>query len=322
MAVLRKVSLSALLLAFAGCTDLLEGSDTLATVDSGLDGSQDEDAGDGSTLDCTPLLTLADYPVIAHTGRLTLSGSCLGGATEVRIGAVTHTPTEVTSSTATVTLLDIVAVGQVNAEVVTPRGTSNPLSVTVVHLTLDEVDAENSAGGMSRDQFVEIGTGLPSQVSLAGYAVVLVDGTTDSTYPSVASLPLQMTGSDGLLVLGNPDVTQRDQTFPNNLLGAGNDADALLIVQTKTTIPGGTPIGNLPTTIIDAVVFSRADPANDDALLVLAFPEAAERVQWNEGAAGGDADTRSIRRCGSKLRAGTVFSFQMPPSPGSANACP
>lgn len=318
MAFLRSLAVSMLCASLAACTTLRPRTEQLGEdgaiviADSGTDGAIE----DGS-VDCTPALTEADYVVLAHGGSFTLTGTCLGQTT-VRVATVTHTPTAGTDTTVTFTLAGNTAVGATTVSVMGPGGESNTLDVTVVHLTIEELDADTPTGN-DRAQFVEVGTGLTGTINLTGYGAVLVEGGTGNTYPNTSYGPLGMTASTGLFVFANDDVMNREATMPDNLLGRGTAANAVFLVQTKGSVGTSVPFTTIPR-VIDALVFSKAaSNADDTALLSFAYPSGTQ-LNVHE-AMNGDAQNQSIRRCGTTLRTSGVFSLATP-TPGVANTCP
>ena len=72
--------------------------------------------------------------------------------------------------------------------------------------------------------------------------------------------------------------------------------------------------------MVDAVVFSSQATASDVGLLDVCYPVAGDRVQVDEASNGGDAMDQSVRRCGTKRRAGTSFGVGAP-TPGGPNGC-
>jgi adhesin/invasin len=309
LALLNRIVLVSIVITLGACTDLRPGGDT-------ADG---EVIPDGAVTNCTkPVISGTDYSVVAHTATLKITGGCLHDPTSmsVTIGGVPHTPTTSTETLVELTLLDTVMVGERMLVVTTPEGTSDEYPLTVVHLTIEEVDADTT-GGSDRHQFIEIGTGVVGATDLSGYVVVLVQGTSDMTYapPLIPSIALTTTAGNGLFVVGNEMVANEQLVLSNNTLGQG-PADAVFLVQTRDAVAASVPAASIPGTIIDAVVYSRTTVADDVGLLVPAFPIVGNRVQVSEGSA-----TASVRRCGTVLRSGAMFAAAMA-TPGTANVCP
>lgn len=300
----------------AGCTQLLP-ADQVAQ-----DASEDAPDDGDVTLTCTPSITSVDYSVIAHGASLKIEGTCLGTATSVRLAGTAQPFTVEGPGELRVTAVDDgTPLGPASLEAQMPDGTASAVGLTVIHLTIDELDAATPPGSTNRRQFVELGTGLTTDVSLAGYAVALIDGSTDATYPASQSAPLGLAPSGRYLLANAMVLSGGQQPFPDSLLAPSTDAHLVVIVQTTESIAGNVPLAGVPGTLIDALVFSRADAPNDDALLAYAYPNVADRVQQSETAGGAIANNNSVRRCGDTTRrSGAAFGLGAP-TPGATN-CP
>ena len=91
-------------------------------------GGEPVDAGDDSEFDAAfavdaavaaPLVASVDYPVIAHGGKLVLTGENLAGATSVSIGGVAHDQLSAVSATS-VTVDAVLGAVAVGAQVPSP----------------------------------------------------------------------------------------------------------------------------------------------------------------------------------------------------------
>ena len=177
-------------------------------IDPQVDAGQDEpDAAPDidAAIDPTPAITEVDYPVVAHNAALVITGTDLGGTTEVTIGGVSHTDlTDVTDTSVTVTAVDpSVAVGlQVAMTTTSPLGTSAPFDISVIHLIVSEIDPDTP--GADNAEFVELDTGLAEAVSLDGYVLAFFNGNS-ALGDTVLAIDLAAdTAATGLMLIG-PD---------------------------------------------------------------------------------------------------------------------
>ncbi len=257
-----------------------------------------------------------DYPVIAHGAQLVISGSNFTGTTGVTVGGTAQTFTEDSDSQITIAALDeSTPTGAQDIVVTTASDTSPAFSVTVIHLTINEVDADTT--GTDDAEFIEISTGISGDVSLAGYVVVLFNGSDDQSY---SAIDLDATATGGLLLIAptgfSPAPAIEFGAATNNVQ---NGADAVTIYQgAAADFPNDTAIST--TGLIDAVAYDTAD--GDDAGLLDGFfgSGAPEAVQIDEDET--DADLNSVTRCGTARIDGRAWDV-LTPTPGAANSgCP
>lgn len=267
-------------------------------------------------------ITGVNYQVITHGGVLVITGMGFTGATTVTIGGVAQTFTVDSDTQITITLVgDATPLGAQNVVVTTPQGSTPPFGVTVIHLLINESDADTP--GTDIAEFVEISTGVPN-VSLAGYALVHYNGTGDVV---LFSIDLNATtDANGLLLLGNAGVVPAPAlTWMDNTLQNGPDAIALYQSAAGNFIAGMTTVTAV--NLIDALVYDTND-ADDAGLLdgLIAPVGNPARVQVDEAVNMASA-VESIQRCGDGRRNGTKFTVGMGllPTPGAPNnvpACP
>jgi hypothetical protein len=153
-----------------------------------------------------------------------------------------------------------------------------------VAVVINEIDP-NQASAVDSAEFIELfGTPL---MSLNGYAVVLFNGATDTSYQSY-DLDGYVLGPTGYFLLGTTGVTPTpDITFPNNTLQNGADAVALYLAN-GADFPNGT--GLTTSNLLDAIVYGNGHP-NDTGLLT----GLSQATQFDEDALG-TADVVSIGR--------------------------
>lgn len=258
------------------------------------------------------MVTAVDYPVIAHGAQLVIMGSNFTGTTGVTVGGTSQTFTEDSDAQITIAALDdATPTGAQDIVVTTASDTSPAFSVTVIHLVINEVDADQA--GTDDAEFIEISTGVATDVSLAGYVVVLYNGSDDQ---SDDTIDLDATASGGLLLIAPTGFTPAPDI--ELTVGVQNGADAVAIYQgTAADFPDDTPITT--TGLIDAVVYDTND-ADDAELLAGLLGAGAEAVQINEDET--DADTQSVTRCGTARLDGREWAA-VDISPGAANSgCP
>ena len=254
-----------------------------------------------------PSITATSFAVVAHGVDLTITGARLRGATAVTIGGTEHVPAIASDTQLNVRVLDTTPIGPQSIVVTGTSGSSAPFAVTVIHLVINEVDPDQS--NVDAAEFVEIATGVAG-VSLAGYSLVLWNGSSDTAY---VALDLNVTtNADGLLIAGNASLTTT-LSFPDNTLQNGADAVAVYAAP-ASVFPTGTLV--TATHVIDAVVYGSGD-ADDVALLDTLFGPIGTtgRVQIDESA-NTTPTTDSIQRCGSSRLRGDRFVLAAP----SANA--
>ncbi len=271
-----------------------------------------------------PVVASVDYPVIAHGGKLIITGSRFTGATSVTLGGVSQTFTVNSATQITIdAITDSVAVGNQPLVISSASADGLPFTVKVIHLVINELDSDQPKEGPDEDkyEFIEITTGLNEAVNLTGYVLIPIGGDEKTYTLGSFNGVLGTTPADGLLLLGTTNLSVTpDIIFSRNTLE--NGADAVAIYQRASAPASGTSIStsSLPENIIDAVVYDTDD--NDDTGLLdrLFGPSGTPgRSQVDEGPTN---NTNSIRRCASTRRNGSSFNQDSSPSPGSTNGCP
>jgi hypothetical protein len=285
--------------------------------------NQDEtgiDCGGVVCLPCQPVVAGVDYAVIAHGGRLVITGSNLLFTTSVTVGGATqgfvvNTDTQIS----VLTLADTTPLGAQDVVVTTLSGSAAPLSVTVIRLQINEVDPNTPGTDMA--EFVEISTGGVPNVSLAGYTLVFWNGSNDLSYSAIGLNAT--TDASGMLLAGNVGVVPAPAlTWADNFLQ--NGADAIGIHQDPASaFPNGSSITAIR--LIDAVVYASGGLPDDGLLdgLISSDPGSPARVQVDENANGVSA-TESMQRCADGRRDGSKYALAAP-TPGAVNTvapCP
>jgi hypothetical protein len=256
-------------------------------------------------------ITSVSYPVIAHGGKLVITGSGFTGATSVTIAGMMQMFTVDSDAQITITVVpDVTPIGAQDLIVDTPNGVTAPFGLTVIHLLINEVDSDQTATDMA--EFVEIVTGVPG-VSLAGYSLVFWNGNGDVSY-MVLNLN-GVTDANGMLLVGS-SVMMPMPTIPlagNSVVQNGQDAVGVYQAPTAD-FPNGTVV--TAANLIDVLVYDTGQ-ADDPGLLdtLLGMMGAVERVQVEEI----PKDTASIQRCADGRRDGRRFIAGEPPTPGAAN---
>ena len=270
---------------------------------------------------CVPaLVSSVNYQVIAHGGRLILTGYGFTGATAVTVGVTSQTFVVGSDTQITInSLADATPVAAQNVVVTKPGGSSAPHGVTVIRLLINELDSHTP--GTDLLEFVEISTGVPG-VNLSGYTLVFYNGAIDQSY---LALGLNAAANaNGLLLVGNPGVVPTPAlTFPSNMVQPGPDAVAVYQAL-PAAFPNTTPV--TATGLIDALVYSTDSIVDAGLLNVLITSTAVSpaRVQVNENQ-NGTSTTDSIQRCGNARRNGSKYRVGAPPTPSALNnvtACP
>lgn len=179
---------------------------------------------------------------------------------------------------------------------------------------INEVDADQS--GTDSSEFIELYDGGLGQQSLAGYSLVLFNGSGAKSYLSV-DLSNYQTNAEGYLVLcgDTSAVTGCDVDIGVNTNLIQNGADAVALYQRPATdFPNNTGVD--ANAVVDALVYDTND-ADATELLVLLN---AGQGQINEDA-NGDKDGHSNQRCGAGVARNTEGYQQAVPTPGADNHC-
>lgn len=320
-------------LATMGCVDLRPRDERAdggtLPVDNGMtptDAAQDTavvGCDQAGACGCTPAVSAVGLGVIAHGARLTVTGGCFSDVTAVRIGGVAQAFVVADDGNLTIdSVADTTPVGLAQPLVVaSPVGESEARNTTVAHLVVNEVDARTDTGGMQRRQFVEISTGLGASVNLAEYMVVFFGGADDGVYDVTRGAALGTTADSGLYLIANAMVPGAQASLPTATLAPTTDAHAVVVYQGTVLPASSATLGTIALPMVDALVYSTVATTDDAGLLDLCYPDVGDRLQVDEAANGGDAVVQSVRRCGSKRRAGPSFGVAAP-TPGAANTCP
>ncbi len=279
----------------------------------------------GSASTSVEVLELSFKPaVLAHGAALVLTGEGLSAITGVLVG---YAPQAfVTQSDAMITVTnasDDIPLGVQPLQVDVPAGRSAPLYLTVIHLVINEQDADQPSTDTA--EFVEIATGVPF-VTVSDYVLVLWNGSTNLSY---GSFDIAATAdANGLILAGSAGVVPTPAILMTGTGGVAtnviqNGQDATAIYQgSASAFPANSSLTSLG--LIDALVYDtgQADDAELLAVLLGTGPESLQVDEW-----GGLGSTvgipNSIQRCaGSARRDGRVWSALTPPSPGLPNLCP
>lgn len=294
-----------------------------AAIDAGADGGSDagsdtgtdagSDAGtDSGVVGAPPSIVSSDYAVVAHGGRVRLTGTGFSSVTGVRVGGVVQA--FVVVDDATIDLTDVPDTTPLDVQPVVLEGPipqAGTYDLTVIHLVVTEVNNETSAGADVL-QFIEVETGVPG-VDLTGYVVVVYGGTADTSYLSRA---LSVADASGRVLLGNAGVVPMPSiAFPDETLGNAGMVEAVAIYQ-AATFADGTPVTAVD--LIDAVLYARSGAA--DAGLANVLLVVGGRMTVNENARTMErAD--SVQRCMPARRDARAWRV-LAATPGAANICP
>jgi len=258
-------------------------------------------------------ISSTDFAVIAHGAGFVINGNGFEDVTSVLLGGELQSfsvdsPTQITVTD----VPDLTPTGDRDLVVMTTGGATDPFTVTVVHLVINEVDADQA--GTDAGEFVEIGAGVAG-VDLSGYAIVLYNGSDDRSYQAIDLNGV--TNGDGLFIVGPAGFAPAPQaTWPGPTNQLQNGADAVALVQgAAADFPNDSAIP--PAGLIDAVVHGTND--GDDAGLIDPLLGVGG-VQRDEGE-NGDKDGESIQRCAPARLDGSAF-FVAPPTAGAVNTCP
>lgn len=305
---LLTLSLS-LALALAGCGD--DGGGNGGQPDASTGGDAGADAPSG------PTVTAVDYPVIAHGGALTITGTDLAGATEVDIGGVAHTDLQNVSDTSvTVPAVDdSVPVGSAQElTVVTPQGTTPAFTLAVIHLVINEIDTDSPGSDVA--DFVELDTGVAEPLSLDGYVMVHFNGNSAAgDLVEIADLDA-MTADTGLMVVGPATLVSPAQVVYDAGFQSGEDAVAIYQLHgAPQSFPADFETAGTDG-LIDAVIYE----SNSDTDATELYPLLTDAVVIDEGSTSAARQTVSIQRCPDNLtrRLGASYRLEIP-TPGRAN---
>ncbi|KYF97252.1 hypothetical protein BE17_32095, partial [Sorangium cellulosum] len=259
------------------------------------------DCGGSACAACGPpaRVTSVDYPVIAQRGALVLTGTGFTGATAVTVGFLPQPFTVDSDTRITISALsEATTIGPQDIVVSRPGALWTSFPVTVIRLQINELDADTPTAPVNDDrEFIEISTGVWG-VNLAGYSLVLFNGSL-ADEPSYRVVELNgTTNDDGLLLVGNPAVTPEpdvlfDATAESDNLQ--NGADGVGLYQARpAAFPTGTPA--TAARLLDALVYGTNDAADTGLLSALISSDATapERVQVDEGATSALSTSQSI----------------------------
>jgi hypothetical protein len=159
---------------------------------------------------------------------------------------------------------------------------TNTLSFTVLGIPSVVINEVNSDNIMTVDtqEFIEL-FGNANE-PLTGLCVVLIDGTTLTTY-NAFDLDNYSTDANGFFVLGEATVSQVDYVFPNVQAVIQNGADAVAIyIGNANQYPNGSAISTL--NLVDAVVYGTADLQNNSLIAALGLNTVSGYTQFDETA--------------------------------------
>lgn len=304
-------------LLFAGCTELRPLSESSVVAhDASVDGCLSSQG-----CSCFPTITSADVHTLAHGASVAFTGSCLTGATSLRIAGITQTFVVESDTRITVaSVADATPTGLAESVVVTtPSATSGGFLAPVAHLVISELDTFTGAG-QQRNQFVEIATGVNAALDLSDYAIVILDGADDGIHASPVGVVLGTTTTLGRYSVGGSKASGVQARIANDAFTTTTDAAAVVLIRGSTLPPATGSITELEPVMVDALVYATATVASDSGLLASCYPDVGERVQIAEDVRAMSA-TDSIRRCGDLRRSGNAFGVATA-TPGAANGCP
>lgn len=196
---------------------------------------------------------------------------------------------------------------------------TNTLSFTVLGIPSVVINEVNSDNIMTVDtqEFIEL-FGNANE-PLTGLCVVLIDGTTLTTY-NAFDLDNYSTDANGFFVLGEATVSQVDYVFPNVQAVIQNGADAVAIyIGNASQYPNGSSITTV--NLVDAVVYGTADIQNNSLIAALGLNTVSGYVQFDETAqtAGTDLTISRIPDGGSSFTTNYVTQGL---TPGTWNSPP
>jgi hypothetical protein len=165
---------------------------------------------------------------------------------------------------------------------------TNTLSFTVLGIpsvVINELNADNIMT-VDTQEFIEL-FGNANE-PLTGLCVVLIDGTTLTTY-NAFDLDNYSTDANGFFVLGEATVSQVDYVFPGIQAVIQNGADAVAIyVGNANQFPNGSAITTL--NLVDALVYGTADLQNNSLIASLGLNTVSGYTQFDETAQTAGAD--------------------------------
>ena len=181
---------------------------------------------------------------------------------------------------------------------------------------INEVNSDNIMT-VDTQEFIEL-FGNANE-PLTGLCVVLIDGTTLTTY-NAFDLDNYSTDANGFFVLGEATVSQVDYVFPNVQAVIQNGADAVAIyIGNASQYPNGSSITTV--NLVDAVVYGTADIQNNSLIAALGLNTVSGYVQFDETAqtAGTDLTISRIPDGGSSFTTNYVTQGL---TPGTWNSPP
>jgi len=244
-----------------------------------------------------------DYPAIAHGARLAISGSGFSDATIVTIGGVDAGLITVESDTSIVVdaVGDHVPVGAQDLVVEVGGDETDPFEVTVIHLVINEVDADQPSTDAA--EFIEVSAGI-ADVDLTGYSVALYNGGNDSRYMTVELAAT--TDANGLVLIAPEGFAPTPQiTFGGATNQVQNGSDAVAILQ-GTDLPNELPTAG----IIDSLLYGTNDTPDAELSAAFGFDGTAN-----------DTQSASIQRCGTTRNDLLSWETVEPPTPAAENIC-
>lgn len=162
------------------------------------------------------------------------------------------------------------------------ESSTNALSFLVIgtpQVVINELNADNITT-TDTQEFIEL-FGNANE-SLTGLCVVLIDGTTLTTY-NAFDLDNYSTDANGFFVLGEAIVSQVDYVFPGATAVIQNGADAVAIyVGNANQYPNGSAISTL--NLVDAIVYGTADLQNNSLIASLGLNTVSGYSQFDETA--------------------------------------
>lgn len=272
----------------------------------------------------TPTVNSVDYPVIARGGQLVITGINLQNATEVTIGGTSHTNlSNVSATSVTVDAVsDSTPLGMTQSLIVnTPQGNTAGFDVTVIHLQINEVEADSP--GTDSAEFVELDIGFDGQVSLDGYVLAHFNGGNDNREFAIdLDGAGATTKADGILLVADSGVPAiADIALGSTDIQQGEDA--LVVYQFPGAVSGfpSTFSGVAATVpVIDALVYESGNDA--DVTSLHALITSTNKV-FQLGATSNARQTTTAQRCTRASARRDVDQFKREtPTPGAANmAC-